>query len=213
MFRPLKSAAKTAAAALILMSASGASAAIITSTNTADFALTPENFQDLTNGSFQTGNLVSFSGNLAIDNLTGTLFNSHKFSSLTPLLSGVEYIKNGDEDFDLIFSSQQNAFAMNYVDQSAVSTFSLDFFDGATNVGSTSFVTASINSAEFIGFVSTAAFDRIEIRETDTGGGSNELFQFFTAESNIQAVPAPAPLAIFGLGLIALGYGRRRKVA
>ena len=36
---------------------------------------------------------------------------------------------------------------MNYVDQSAVRTFSLNIFDGAANVGSTSFVTASINRA------------------------------------------------------------------
>ena len=69
------------------------------------------------------------------------------YFTLTPLLSGIKYIKNGEEDFDLIFSCQRNAFAMNYVDQSAVGTFSLSIFDGAANVGSTSFVTASINRA------------------------------------------------------------------
>ena len=44
-----------------------------------------------------------------------TSTNSTNFT-LTPLLSGIEYIKNGEEDFDLIFSCQRNAFAMNYVD-------------------------------------------------------------------------------------------------
>lgn len=191
---------------------SNASAAVIISTDTADFALTQENFKDLSAGPFLTGNLVSFSGNLAIDNLTQTLTDSHKFSQLTPILPGVEYIKNGDENFDLIFSSQQNAFAMNYVDQGGLSTFSLDFFSGLTNVGSTGFVTASTNAAEFIGFISTVAFDRVEIRETDTGdgsGGPNELFQFFTAE----AISGPGALSVFGIGLLGLGFLRRRKAA
>jgi len=106
---------------------SNASAVIITSTDTADFALTQENFADLSAGLFQTVNLVSFSGNLQVDNLTGTLDQSHKFTEVEPLLAGVEYLKNGDENFDLIFSSQQNAFAMNYVDQGGTSTFNLDF--------------------------------------------------------------------------------------
>lgn len=73
-----------------------------------------------------------------------TSTNSTDFT-LTPLVSGIEYIKNGEEGFDLIFSCQRNAFAMNYVDLSTVGTFSLDIFDGAANVGSASFVTASIN--------------------------------------------------------------------
>ncbi len=97
---------------------------------------------------------------------------------------------------------------MNYLDDGDVSTFSLNFFDGLTNVGSTSFVTASIGSAEFIGFISTVAFDRVEVRE-DIGGLTNEAFQFYSAE----AVPEPGSLAIFGLGLLGLGYMRRRKAA
>ena len=189
---------------------SNASAVIITSTDTADFALTQENFADLSAGLFQTVNLVSFSGNLQVDNLTGTLDQSHKFTEVEPLLAGVEYLKNGDENFDLIFSSQQNAFAMNYVDQGGTSTFNLDFFNGATNVGSTSFVTASINAAEFIGFVSTTLFDRVEIRESNSGGDLNEVFLFFSAESTI---PEPGSLVVFGLGLIGLGYARRRRAA
>ncbi len=191
---------------------SNASAVIITSTDTADFALTQENFADLSAGAFQTVNLVSFSGNLQIDNLTGTIDQSHKFTQGEPLLAGVEYLKNGDENFDLIFSTQRNAFAMNYVDQGGLSTFSLNFFDGATNVGSTSFDTASINAAEFIGFISTTLFDRVEIRESNGSGGPNEVFQFFSAESNIN-LPEPGALVVFGLGLIGLGYARRRRAA
>jgi len=71
-------------------------------------------------------------------------------------------------------------------------------------------VTASINAAEFIGFVSTTLFDRVEIRESNSGGDLNEVFLFFSAESTI---PEPGSLVVFGLGLIGLGYARRRKAA
>tara|TARA_B100000676_G_C17352191_1_gene471474 strand:- start:97 stop:333 length:237 start_codon:yes stop_codon:yes gene_type:complete len=66
---------------------------------------------------------------LGASNASAAIITSTNFTDfpLTPLLSGIEYIKNGEEDFDLIFSGQQNSFAMNYVHQSAVRTFSLRF--------------------------------------------------------------------------------------
>lgn len=76
MFRSFR----LAIAALLLVGATNASAVVFTSTNSADFVLTKENFQDLTAGAFQTGNLVSFSGNLTIDPLGTTLATSHKLT-------------------------------------------------------------------------------------------------------------------------------------
>ena len=200
---------KTALAASLLIGASNASAAIITSTDISDFHLTAETFP--TTG-FTNSNIVSVSGNLTLDNAQGVgnpATGTAGYSNFTGALSGDEYVLNGDENFNLIFSSAQTAFAMDYVDTSIASTFNLDFFDGATNVGSTSFVTSSFGTAQFIGFISSVAFDRVEIRENDGTSNSDEYFQFYTAE----AVSEPGSLAVFGLGLLGLGYMRRRRTS
>tara|TARA_Y100001934_G_scaffold151747_1_gene181927 strand:+ start:56786 stop:57406 length:621 start_codon:yes stop_codon:yes gene_type:complete len=198
---------KTLATALLVLGVSNASAVVISSTNTADFNLTLETFPGGTGAPFTNDPIVSVSGNITVDNAdflptTG----SAKFTENFAALSGLEYIVSGDENFDLSFSSLQNAFAINYLDEGDISTFSLTFFDGLTNVGSTSFVTPSIGAAEFIGFISTVAFDRVEIRE-DIGGFTNEAFQFYSAE----AVSEPGALAVFSIGIVGLGYMRRRK--
>ncbi|MBK17958.1 MAG: hypothetical protein CMM52_03855 [Rhodospirillaceae bacterium] len=198
---------KTAFASFLFLGASNASAVVLTSTNTADFNLMFEDFALAPSG---VASMTSLSGNLTIDSAIGVgnpaastgFYGEFAASALT----GNEYIQGGDENFDLTFSSLQNAFAMNYSDFSIASTFTLNFFDGATNVGSTSFVTSTFNTAEFIGFSSTVAFDSVEIREDDGASNTNEFFQFYTA----QHVSEPGSLAVFGLGLIGLGYMRRR---
>ena len=70
-------------------------------------------------------------------------------------------------------------------------------------------MTSSFGTAEFIGFTSTVAFDRVEIREDDGTNNTDEFFQFYSAE----AISEPGSLAVFGLGLLGLGYMRRRKTA
>jgi hypothetical protein len=205
----MKNLATSFIASLFLLGASNASAVVLTSTNTADFNLTFEDFPVAGSG---VASMTSISGNLTIDSAIGVgnpAASTAFYNEFTATLSGNEYIIGGDENFDLTFSSQQNAFAMNYHDFSIASIFTLNFFDGATNVGSTSFTTTSFGTAEFIGFISTAAFDSVQIREDDGANNTNEAFQFYTAE----AVPEPGALAIFGLGLIGLGYIRRRKAA
>lgn len=197
--------------AALLMSASSVSAAVIISTDASDFHLTSESFPTT---AFTNSNIVSVSGNITLDNADGVgtggdNTGSHGYSNFTGALTGDEYVLNGDENFNLIFSSQQTAFAMDYVDTSIASTFNLTFFDGASNVGSTSFVTSSFGTAEFIGFTSTVAFDRVEIREDDGTNNTDEFFQFYSAE----AISEPGSLAVFGLGLLGLGYMRRRKTA
>jgi hypothetical protein len=56
-----------------------------------------------------------------------------------------------------------------------------NFFDGASNVGNTSFTTSTFGTVEFIGFISTAAFDRVEVREGDGSCNSDEFFEFYSA--------------------------------
>lgn len=196
-----------AAALLLCAGASSASAAVINSTNPLDFNLVAESFPIT---GFTNADITSVSGNLTLDNAAGvgqpaTL--TAAYLNFTGAMPGNEYVLNGDENFDLIFASSRTAFAMDYLDASIASTFTLNFFDGLTNVGSTSFTTSSFGTVEFIGFTSTVAFNRVEVRENDGASNSDEFFQFYTTAVSI---PAPGALLIFGLGALGLASMRRK---
>jgi hypothetical protein len=131
-----------------------------------------------------SADLVSVGGgNLTLDNAAGVgnpATGDHYYIDFTSALLGDEYALDGDENFDLIFQSPQLVFSMEYVDESIDSLFSLNFFDGFTLVGSTSFTSiAPFGTAKFIGFFSDTPFDRVEIREDDGAGNSDEYFRFY----------------------------------
>lgn len=204
---------KTTLGLLALFVSMAANAGLITvSTNPADFNLSLEAFPTVVLGT--NANIVSTSGNIELDNsnvgdpTTGT----HGYQDWAgSILPGTEYVLNGDENFDIIFSSLQLAFAMDYEDDSIDSVFDLTFFNGAINVGSSSFTSiAPFNTSKFIGFISDMSFDKVEVRETDgvKGENSNEYFQFYTATA---AVPEPGTIALFGLGLVGIGFARRKR--
>ena len=157
-------------------------AAIITSTNASDFNLTAVAFP---NTAFTTNNIVSTDGSVTLDTTTGVgnpATTNATYSGFSPLLPGSEYAISGDENFDILFSTLQTAFAMNYADEDTDSIFTLNFFNGATTVGSTQFTsTAPFKTAKFIGFASDMAFDKVTVREDDRGTNSNEYFQFYKA--------------------------------
>ena len=185
-------------------------AGIITSTSMADFDLVAEAFPNVPLGT--NANIVSNSGNITLDNANGIgnpATGTHGYINWSgSSLAGAEYVLNGDENFDVTFSSLQSAFAFTYEDDSISSTFTLNFFNVADNIGSASFTTSAFNSAQFVGFISDSSFDRVTVRENDGSSNSNEYFQFYSASAK---VPAPATIVLFGLGLAGIGFARRRK--
>ena len=185
-----------------------AQAGIIQSTNQAEFNLTPEAFTTTT--SFTFGNLTSVSTDLTLDAASGVgpsgaETSSHAYQNFTGLLSGSEYVLNGDENFDILFSSPASAFAMDYVDTSANSSFTLTFYNGASNIGTSVLNPNIFNTASFVGFISDTDFDKVTVRES-SATNSDEFFQFYTATPVLE--PATAGLLTLGLGGL---FGLRRR--
>jgi len=185
-------------------------AGVVISTNAADFNLTSVGFDPVL--SSVTTDLVSTDASvtLAIAFEGDPATQGHYYSPWTGMLPGNEYALDGDENFDIKFTAHQSAFAMDYLDTSIESKFSLTFYDGAINVGETSFITNSFGTAQFIGFISSLSFDKVTVREDDGSENSDEFFQFYSATS-AAAVPEPSSIVMFGVGAIGMAFARRKR--
>ncbi len=199
-----------ACSVVLLISCIGqqASAGVMSSISRADFALTPEAF-NTTN--FTHNDIVSSSRLMTLQNGVGIGHpptGTHAYRNWTgSILPGEVYVMNGDENFNVLFSSPQTAFAFDYEDDRIDSVFTLEFFDGASSLGTATFTSTSpFNTSKFIGFYSDSPFTRITVREDDGNRNTNEYFQFYSA----RIVPEPTSLTVFLLGAVLAACPRRR---
>lgn len=199
-------------ASLVFAATAGqAHAAFVVSTNQADFNLTSVQFDPVVNGVITDIVSTDTSVKLARAMVGDPITTKHYYAQWTGYLAGNEYALDGDENFDIIFDAPQSAFAMNYLDPEFASTFTLTFFSGATNLGTTSFTTSpSEDTVRFIGFISSLNFDKVTVREDDGSTNSDEYFQFYKA-TPAAAVPEPASLAMWGAGVFGAFMVRRRR--
>lgn len=89
------------------------------------------------------------------------------------------------------------------------STFTVTLLNGAIPVDSFSFNRPD-DVLAFVGVASTAAFNRIEIRES-TNTIDDEFFGNFLIGRT--PIPEPATLGLLGLGLFGLGFAGRRRAS
>lgn len=149
-----------------------------------------------------------------------TLNNALDFSTLIPGAPDLAF--NGVESMDVTSVQPLTAFGFDFHEPSEStppgpsfpdtcnsicvdSTFTVTLFDGVSNVGAFSFNRPD-DSLEFVGFISTLPFDRIQMVET-VGTADNEFFGNFLYT---RTVPTPATTLLLGAGLLGLALRRRR---
>ena len=125
------------------------------------------------------------------------------FTDWTPLLPGVDLAVGGWEDLNITLDAPTFAFGFDFAEHMTISSenpgefcsavvsicvdsvFIVSLLSGGSPVGSFSF-NAPNDVASFVGVSSTAAFDRVEIRESRTQGEmENDYFgQFYTGPAH-----------------------------
>jgi hypothetical protein len=110
-------------------------------------------------------------------------------------------------DFDMTVSM----FGIDMLTNDGTSSFQLSFFSGATLINNGFFTVATNTSFSFYGFQDLVnGFDRVVI---DAGNTSNRAMIVDNLRFNLASAPVPEPsiIALFGLGLVGLGFARRRQ--
>jgi len=189
-----------AVATFLTLFSSVSLSAVITTNDRNEFNLTKQEFAyDM---SRTTSPFTSLSGEITVDQAFG---HPNWYGEWSSLLDGYEYVVNDYENINIDFQTDQTAFGIDFVDDSVFSEFSFELLNDGASVGSFAYDSNVYDTKIFLGFYSDVAFDRIQIRER-SAQNTNEIFQFYTAT---HAVPTPATLALFALGLAFMGFKRK----
>lgn len=182
----------------------------------------------LTNGSFESGlSGWSTTGNVSVVNSYTATTGASSHTTLSPTAgNGFAVIKAGTPvsslasipfavttgtniSFDWFFSAEE------YLPYNDLSGFSLDLVSGNVTV------VADILSSVFdVGSWGLTGWNTASMLSPVSGDVSLKFYSMNSGDflfdsvlgiDNVRAVPAPAPLALLGLGLAVLGYQQRQK--
>ena len=135
-----------------------------------------------------------------------------------PIPGGDDWVISGEESQDFIINvPSAYSFGFEIYNPSTVplpngcnatcfdDTFTMTLFNGATNLGSFSFVPGD-DQVLFYGIASSTSFDRVELRETPPNIDDEFFANLYLGT---QSVPEPATLTLLVIGLSGI-YLRRR---
>lgn len=187
---------------LAMLSTSAHSVVITSSTNASLMGATIETFDSVATGYY---NSLSLTGVTVVGN-GAAMFVDSSYTGLYGI--GGQTLNNSSgypESFDLIFDNEISAFGIWGGAYNNDWTFTA--FDSLNNIIEAATIATSCCEAQFNG-LANSNMKRITL----SGYGDWVIFDNLAFTSQVGTVPEPSILALLSLGLLAVGFSRKKKV-